>query len=71
VKAVTSFFLEMVGSLVPASQVAALEDGELAEVAIARSVEFEDEGLAGVAVARSVEFAPKHFCDILELCLSC
>jgi len=54
VKTVTSFSLEIAGSLVPASQVAALEDAAPVEV----------------AVARSVEFAPKHSCDIPELYLS-
>jgi hypothetical protein len=67
--AVTSFFLEMVGSLVPASQVAALEAGEPVEVAVARSVEFEAGALAEAAVSQSAAFAPKHSCDIPELYL--
>jgi hypothetical protein len=52
-KTFTSFFPEIAGLLVPASQVAALEDEEPAEV----------------AVVRSVEFAAKHPCDIPGLCL--
>lgn len=50
-RTVTSFSLEIAGSLVPASPVASLEDEEPAEA----------------AVARSVEFGPKHSCEILEL----
>lgn len=54
-RTVTSFFLEIAGSLVPASQVAAIENGEPVEV----------------AVVRSVEFAAKHSCDIPEPYLCC
>jgi hypothetical protein len=69
VNAVTSFFPEMVGSLVAASQVAALEYGASAEVAVARSVALEAGALAEAAAARLAAFAPKHSCDIPELYL--
>ncbi len=66
--AVTSFFLEMVGSLVPASQVAALEYEAPAEVAVARWVAFEYGAPVEVAASQSVAFV-KHSCDIPELYL--
>ena len=77
--AVTSFFLEMVGSLVPALRVAALEYegcGRVAfeyeapaEVAVARWVAFEYGVPVEVAASQSVAFGPKHSCDIPELYL--
>jgi hypothetical protein len=54
VKTLTSFFLELAGSVVPASRVAAVQDDEPVEA----------------AVARPAETVPRHSFDIPELYLS-
>jgi hypothetical protein len=53
----------LAGSPALASQVAALEDGELAELVPL--------GDAEVVAAQPVEFAPKYFSDIREHFVSC